>query len=175
MVGWHHQFHGQEFEQTLGDGEGQRSLACCRLQGRKESDMMEQLNNNSRMNNVPQSRMCSLLIQLMTATGYIRFIDNKGRRRWEGLSFNNLGQQPESFSQATASNIYRSAPLFTQNENSFIDYQTNLCSQNFDYLIGIMNWKNIHRKNQHGFLPLKHWDIFIFIQIHLRNSITGTS
>ena len=29
MVGWHHRFDGQEFEQTLGDGEGQRSLACC--------------------------------------------------------------------------------------------------------------------------------------------------
>ena len=26
MVGWHHQFNGREFEQTLGDGEGQGSL-----------------------------------------------------------------------------------------------------------------------------------------------------
>ena len=29
MVGWHHQFNGHEFEQTLGDGEGQGSLVCC--------------------------------------------------------------------------------------------------------------------------------------------------
>ena len=29
MVGWHHQFNGYEFEQTLGDIEGQGSLACC--------------------------------------------------------------------------------------------------------------------------------------------------
>ena len=29
----------------LGDGDGQRSLACCRPWGRKESDMTEQLNN----------------------------------------------------------------------------------------------------------------------------------
>ena len=29
MVGWHHQLNGHEFEQTLGDGEGQGSLACC--------------------------------------------------------------------------------------------------------------------------------------------------
>ena len=29
MVGWHHQLNGQEFEQTLGDGEGQGSLVCC--------------------------------------------------------------------------------------------------------------------------------------------------
>ena len=28
MVGWHHQLKGHEFEQTLGDGEGQGSLAC---------------------------------------------------------------------------------------------------------------------------------------------------
>ena len=29
MVGWHHQLNGHEVEQTLGDGEGQGSLACC--------------------------------------------------------------------------------------------------------------------------------------------------
>ena len=29
MVEWHHQLNGHEFEQTLGDGEGQGSLACC--------------------------------------------------------------------------------------------------------------------------------------------------
>ena len=28
MVGWHHQLTGHEFEQTLGDSEGERSLAC---------------------------------------------------------------------------------------------------------------------------------------------------
>ena len=27
--GWHHRFKGHEFERTLGDGEGQGSLACC--------------------------------------------------------------------------------------------------------------------------------------------------
>ena len=29
MVGWHHQFNGNEFEQPPGDGEGQGSLVCC--------------------------------------------------------------------------------------------------------------------------------------------------
>ena len=38
MVGWHHQLHGCEFEQTLGYGEGQGSLVCCSLQGWKVSD-----------------------------------------------------------------------------------------------------------------------------------------
>ena len=28
MVGWHHQLNGHESEQTLGDSEGQRSVAC---------------------------------------------------------------------------------------------------------------------------------------------------
>ena len=39
MVGWYHQLNGHEFEQTLGDGEGQRSLACCSPWGHKELDM----------------------------------------------------------------------------------------------------------------------------------------
>ena len=29
MVGWHHQLHGHEFKQALGDGVGLGSLACC--------------------------------------------------------------------------------------------------------------------------------------------------
>ena len=29
MVGWHHRLNGHKFEQALGDGEGQESLACC--------------------------------------------------------------------------------------------------------------------------------------------------
>ena len=44
MVGWHHWFNGQEFEQALGDGE-QGSLACC-SPGIAESDRTEQLNKN---------------------------------------------------------------------------------------------------------------------------------
>ena len=46
MVGWHHRFNGREFEQTLGDGEGQESLACCGPRGRKESDTTAPLNTN---------------------------------------------------------------------------------------------------------------------------------
>ena len=47
MVGWHHQLSGHEFEQTLGDSEGQGSLKCCTPWGLKESDKAEQLNNNT--------------------------------------------------------------------------------------------------------------------------------
>ena len=41
MVGWHHRLNGHEFEQALGDGEGQGSLGCCSPWGHKESDMTE--------------------------------------------------------------------------------------------------------------------------------------
>ena len=46
MVGWHHRLNGHEFEQALGVGEGQGSLACCSPWGHKESDTTERLNNN---------------------------------------------------------------------------------------------------------------------------------
>ena len=39
MFGWHHGFNGHEFVQTLGDGVGQGSLACCSLWCCKESGM----------------------------------------------------------------------------------------------------------------------------------------
>ena len=42
--GWHCQLNGHEFEQVLGVGDGQGSLACCSTWGRKESDTTEQLN-----------------------------------------------------------------------------------------------------------------------------------
>ena len=29
IIGWHHRFNGHEFEEALGDGEGQGGLACC--------------------------------------------------------------------------------------------------------------------------------------------------
>ena len=37
MVGWHHQLNGHEFEQTLGVGDEQGSLACCSPLGYKAS------------------------------------------------------------------------------------------------------------------------------------------
>ena len=44
MVGLHHQLDGHEFEQALGVGDGQGSLAGCSPRGYKESDMTERLN-----------------------------------------------------------------------------------------------------------------------------------
>ena len=46
IVGWHLWLNGHEFEQALGDDEGQGSLGCCRPWGRKELDTTEQLKNS---------------------------------------------------------------------------------------------------------------------------------
>jgi len=49
MVGWLHQLNGREFEQVLGDGKGQGSLACCSPWGPNELDIFEWLNNNNKI------------------------------------------------------------------------------------------------------------------------------
>ena len=41
IVEWHHQLEGHEFEQALGIGNGQGSLACCTPWDHKELDTIE--------------------------------------------------------------------------------------------------------------------------------------
>ena len=41
MAGWHHRLDGHEFEQALGVGDGQRSLAFCSPWGYKELNITE--------------------------------------------------------------------------------------------------------------------------------------
>ena len=40
MFGWHHRLNVHEFEQALGDGDGQGSVVCCSPWGHKESDIL---------------------------------------------------------------------------------------------------------------------------------------
>ena len=47
MVGWHHRLNARDLEQSLGDGEGQGSLACCSPKSHKELDMTWRLNNKT--------------------------------------------------------------------------------------------------------------------------------
>ena len=65
MAGWHHQLDGHEFEQALGVGDGQRSLACCSPWGHKESDTTERLNNNNPILSAAESggegKVCGIL------------------------------------------------------------------------------------------------------------------
>ena len=37
MVGWDHRSNGHEFDQALGDGDGQGGLVWCSSRGRKKS------------------------------------------------------------------------------------------------------------------------------------------
>ena len=46
MVRWHHQLDGREFEQTLGDSEGQGCLVCYSPRGLKELEMKQWLKNS---------------------------------------------------------------------------------------------------------------------------------
>jgi len=50
MVGCRHRLNGHEFEQALGNGEGQGHPVCCSPWGCKESDMTERLNYNNSKN-----------------------------------------------------------------------------------------------------------------------------
>ena len=43
MVGWHHQLNGNELGQTLGDGEGQESLACYSPWGHRSEEHTSEL------------------------------------------------------------------------------------------------------------------------------------
>ena len=47
VVGWHHQLNGHEFEETLGDGEGQGILACICFPGRWQERIQRDLAPNS--------------------------------------------------------------------------------------------------------------------------------
>ena len=40
LAQWHHRLEGPEFEQDLGVGDGQGSLACCSPWGHKVSDTL---------------------------------------------------------------------------------------------------------------------------------------
>ena len=60
MVGWHHQFNGYEFEQTLRDSEGKGSLVCYSPWGCKELDTTEPLNNiNTTTSKAPENMVFS--------------------------------------------------------------------------------------------------------------------
>ena len=62
--GCHHQLDGHEFEQALGVGDGQGSLACCSPRGRKEVDMTERLNELNYLQGGGTSRIHHLKLPL---------------------------------------------------------------------------------------------------------------
>ena len=88
MVGWHHQFNAHEFEQTPGDCEGQRSLACCSQCGCKVSDTTWRQNNKGPVSLSMQWGCSKALGTAMPNPGSSDF---EGRVRW-GMEGTLLGQ-----------------------------------------------------------------------------------
>ena len=70
MVGCYHQLNGHEFEQTLGDGDGQESLECCSPWRCEELDMPEQLNNKSLQNLVAPGKRYGCYSKPLSNQGY---------------------------------------------------------------------------------------------------------
>ena len=98
MVGWHHGLNGHEFEQILGDSEGQGSLVCCTPWGCKESDTTERLNYQP--GRKPHWRLHSnALRSLGGAVGfhYIWWTPLGHRlRKWLTLLFPSSGKHPNT-------------------------------------------------------------------------------
>ena len=119
MVGWHHQLNGHEFEQALGDGEGQGRLVYHSARGCKESDMTEQLNNSV----VPCVCTCMLSYFRLFGTPWTLSrqaplsMEFSSQEYWSGLPFPtprdppSPGIKPESLaSPALAGRFFTTAP-----------------------------------------------------------------
>ena len=88
-----------EFEQALGDGEGQGNLVCCSPWGSKELDTTEQLNNNNTIlfyiidfiylkKREPQSYWTSLVAQMVMNLSVMQcLITGSGRSLGEGTGY----------------------------------------------------------------------------------------
>ena len=70
MVGWHHLLNGNEFEQSLGNDDGQGSLTCCGSWGHKELDPTERLNHNSTQASKWKARSKLFIYACQTAYDY---------------------------------------------------------------------------------------------------------
>ena len=73
MVGWHHQLNGHEFEQTLGDSEGQRSLLCCNpWSGRVRHPLAAEQQQNSGYNSLccKKRPCCSSILHMCVCVSH---------------------------------------------------------------------------------------------------------
>ena len=73
-VGWHQRLDGQEFEQALGVGDGQGSLACCSPWVSKESDTTERLNNSLLFSDRSWAKYFSFLLPWVLTSAHGIFI-----------------------------------------------------------------------------------------------------
>ena len=103
MVGWHHQLKGYEFEQALGNSEGQGSLACWSPRGCKESDTTQRLSRREttfgpppRASDVTQcENVMSLVSRFVSFCVFLAFQINRVRRAGKGDWLVARGQKPD--------------------------------------------------------------------------------
>ena len=110
MVEWH-QLNEYEFEQIMGDGERQESLASYSLRGRKELDMTERLNNNTQN---PQHTWYSMVKHwtLFTKLGGLTFPDfsvyySYSKSQQLGTDIRTMKQNREPRDKQQGTNILR--------------------------------------------------------------------
>ena len=117
MVGWNDQLNGHEFEQALGDCEGQGNQACCSPWGCKELDMTAWLNSNNNVPNtvlaagdieLPMMSLLRRLYYLMEVTGRrVVMWDGEDvmRMQYRGLSYSARGDW-ESFKEEVTCGLH---------------------------------------------------------------------
>ena len=98
MVGWHHGLNGHEFEQTMGDGEGQQSQACCSPWGCRVRHNLMTNNNNTSIENTESVMMLNSTYtshrKLLTNNKTILFYSASYWYRKPGYSFKGLILKP---------------------------------------------------------------------------------
>ena len=80
MVGWHHQLNKHDLGQTLGDGEGQRSLVWCSPWGYRVRHNFQQhdLIGLSRVANIVFHSHVYLHLQMMFLRQYLSSVEESG-------------------------------------------------------------------------------------------------
>ena len=89
MVGWHHQVYGHEFEQALGDGDGQGNLTCCNPRGCRVGRDWTELNlQNSKNDPVYIARALPKTKHTVLIKNTLWFITTwtwRQRRKWQPI------------------------------------------------------------------------------------------
>ena len=111
VVGWHHWFNGHEFEQVLGDGEGQGSLVCHSPWGRKSQTWLSDWTATDHivfssdhwcyLSWVPPAWVISLTYKDIPNTKEIPNTSTKKRLNFFNPCFRNCGQRPYIFHHIT--------------------------------------------------------------------------
>ena len=80
MVGWHHRHRRHDFEQTLGDSEGQGSLECCSLWVSKCWKRVSDWTTNNFFMYYLIKHMLSLVIDVFTE--YCSVFSSQSKHQW---------------------------------------------------------------------------------------------